>query len=275
MNLKEIERVVGSIRSHLFRNSNSFSIGMLRSHFKGSGLQFKEHQVYNPGDDVRFIDWNLSAKSDNTYIKTFEEERNVEIIVVLDITETMMIGYKNISKLQAAIEVACLLYLLAEQTKDKVKLVLINEEVTILPSNSGQKGIILLVSFLEKMNIMLSDGSVNLKFRCDKLVSEKKRLALLKSFIARRKEVVYLSDFSAIENMEELNKLIYRRNMHCFKVTSPVDEAADKPYSILTSILGKTNLLQAKIKNQRELHGKWKKINVADRYLEQFIKEML
>jgi hypothetical protein len=44
MNLKEIEKVVGSIQNHLFRNSNSFSVGMLKSHFKGAGLQFKEHQ---------------------------------------------------------------------------------------------------------------------------------------------------------------------------------------------------------------------------------------
>ena len=85
MNLKEIEKVVGNIQEHLFRNSNSFSIGMLRSHFKGAGLQFKEHQVYAPGDDVRFIDWKLSAKTNTTFVKTFEEERNVEIHIFLDI----------------------------------------------------------------------------------------------------------------------------------------------------------------------------------------------
>ena len=55
MNLKEIERVVGMIQTHIFRNSNAYSAGMLKSHFRGSGLQFREHQIYVPGDDVRRV----------------------------------------------------------------------------------------------------------------------------------------------------------------------------------------------------------------------------
>lgn len=275
MNLKEIERVVASIQSHLFRNSNSFSVGMLKSHFKGAGLQFKEHQLYTPGDDVRFIDWKLSAKSENTFVKTFEEERNVEIIVVLDITETMMMGYKNVSKLQSAIEIACLLYLLAEQSKDKVKVVVVSDKVTILPESSGQKGIVLLISFLEKLNVLDENGKVNLKYRNENKVDDNKRMGLIKSFVARGKEVVLLSDFSEMDDFETLNKLIYRKNMHCFKITSPIDEAQKNPFSILTSVMGKKKLVRAKTHSQKLLEGRWKKINVSDRYLEKFVKEML
>src|SRR5688572_28915781 len=109
MNIQEVRKVVGRIKSHLFKNSNSYAIGMLRSHFRGSGLQVKEHQVYMAGDDVRFIDWRMLAKTGNPYIKTFEEERNVEIVVVIDVGPTMYIGHKGVSKLQAAVEVCCLL----------------------------------------------------------------------------------------------------------------------------------------------------------------------
>ena len=91
MNLKEIERVVGMIQAHIFRNSNAYSAGMLKSHFRGSGLQFREHQVYVPGDDVRFIDWKLSARAPNVYVKTFEEERNVEIVVFVDLSHTLFL----------------------------------------------------------------------------------------------------------------------------------------------------------------------------------------
>lgn len=275
MNIKEIERVVASIQSNLFRNSNSFSIGMLRSHFKGAGLQFKEHQIYNPGDDVRFIDWNQSAKSNNTYIKTFEEERNIEIVVVLDLSETMQIGYKNISKLQASFEVACLLYLLAEQTKDKVKLIVLEKQITTLPASSGKKGIVILVSFLERLGVLSKDGKVDIGYRIESSVSENKKLGLLKSLVAKRKEVVFLSDFSQFESMEELNKLIYRRNMHCFKVTSPVDEAKVKAFSIYSIFNGKKGLIDINKKKEDNLSGRWKKINVSERYLESFIKEML
>lgn len=275
MNIKEIEKVVASIQSNLFRNSNSFSVGMLKSNFKGAGLQFKEHQLYAPGDDVRFIDWKLSAKSDNTFVKTFEEERNVEIIVMLDITPTMMIGYNKVSKLQSAIEIACLLYLLADKSKDKVKLLIVTDKVTILPSSSGHNGIVLLISYLEKINVLNAEGKVNLDYRNENKIDDIKRMGLLKSFVARGKEVVLLSDFSEIEDLNTLNKLIYRRNMHCFKITSPVDEAAKKPFSILTKINGKKKLMRAKTQRKAELEGRWKKIDVAERYLENFIKEML
>ena len=275
MNLKEIEKVVASIRSNLFKNSNNFSVGMLRSHFKGAGLQFKEHQVYAPGDDVRFIDWKLSAKSDNVYIKTFEEERNVEIFVILDITSSMLTGYKNVSKLQSSIEIACLLYLLAEQSKDKIKVIVMLDKVTILPSSAGHAGIVMFVSFLEKTGILNELGKVNLAYPFEESISEKKRLSLIKSFVARRKEVVFLSDFSQIEDMETLNKLIYRRNMHCFKVVSPLDEAEKNPFSILSKISGKKRLVSTFMKREEELKGRWKKISVDGRYLEDFIKEML
>ena len=275
MNIKEIEKVVASIQSNLFRNSNSFSVGMLKSNFKGAGLQFKEHQLYAPGDDVRFIDWKLSAKSDNTFVKTFEEERNVEIIVMLDITPTMMIGYNKVSKLQSAIEIACLLYLLADKSKDKVKILIVTDKVTILPSSSGHKGIVLLISYLEKINVLNAEGKVNLDYRNKNKIDDNKRMGLLKSFVARGKEVVLLSDFSEVEDLNTLNKLIYRRNMHCFKITSPVDEAAKKPFSILTKINGKKKLMRAKTQRKVELEGRWKKIDVAQRYLENFIKEML
>src|SRR5690606_12962703 len=128
MNLKEIERIVGTIQSHIFKNSNAYSAGMLKSHFRGSGLQFREHQIYVPGDDVRFIDWKLTARSQNIYIKTFEEERNVEMAVVVDLSHSLLYGYKDTSKLQAIVEIVALLYILAGETNDLVRVIIWNEK---------------------------------------------------------------------------------------------------------------------------------------------------
>ena len=149
MNLKEIERVVGMIQSHIFKNSNAYSTGMLKSHFRGSGLQFREHQVYVPGDDVRFIDWKVSARSTNTYIKTFEEERNVEIVLFLDLSQTLLYGYNQISKLQALIEIIGLLYLLAGQTQDVVRVIIWSNKTLNLPPKKGKEGLTLFISFLD------------------------------------------------------------------------------------------------------------------------------
>lgn len=274
MDLKQIEKVVASIQGHLFRNSNSFAVGMLKSHFKGAGLQFKEHQVYAPGDDVRFIDWKLSAKSQNTYVKTFEEERNIEIISFVDITETMFMGHRNISKLQAAIEITCLLYLLAEKSKDKVKAIIYSEKPIILPPLSGHEGIAFFISMLERNKLLNSKGEVNLKYE-QGIIDQKKKVALLKSLIARKKEVVFLSDFNSFESLDLLNKLIYRRNMHCFKVSSPIDDRTKKAFSIFSKVNEKKTFLTTNTQEQMELTGRWKKLDVSKRYMEDFVREML
>ena len=276
MNLKEIEKVVASIQSHLFRNSNSFSVGMLKSHFKGAGLQFKEHQVYNPGDDVRFIDWKLSAKTNTTFIKTFEEERNVEISIFLDISETMFMGYKNVSKLQASIELCCLIFLLAEKSKDKVSVIICANEMKILPLVAGQEAIVLLISQLQSLGILTNDGKVNLNYHKKAFDDEKKKLSLLKSLVAKGKQVIVFSDLENIQSMDIVNKLLYRKNMHFFVMESPLDRMKSLPFSIYGKIKNRKRFGRvATNKEELELSGRYKKIGVHERYLENFVRDML
>lgn len=275
MNLKEIEKVVASIQGHLFRNSNSFSIGMLKSHFRGAGLQFKEHQVYNPGDDVRFIDWKLSAKTNTTYVKTFEEERNVEIYTVLDLSESMLYGHGGVSKLQAAIEIICLLLLISEKSKDKIAPVIISDEIKILPLSSGHQGIVIFIDQLERLGVIDSSGRVNPFYGLEENDRSQKKMGLFKSLIARGKEVVYLGDFSQITDIDTFEKLIKRHNMHCFRVLSPLDLATKVPFSILGKVKGHHKRLSVFSNTEEKIKGKHKVIKVDERYLESFIREML
>lgn len=275
MNLKEIKKIVGGLQRHLFKNSNSFSVGMLKSHFKGAGLQFKEHQVYAVGDDVRFIDWKLSAKTNNTFVKTFEEERNIEIVVFIDFTESLLFGANKVSKLQAIIEITCLLYLLAEKSKDRVRTVIMYDDIQILPPSSGNEGLSLFISRLEKSNLINKDGIVNLMTRRKNVVDEKKKFALLKSYVARNKEVVLLSDLSELQDESDLNKLMYKRNLHTFQVLSPIDIKDKSEYSVLAYRQGRTMSSAAGKGKVKTLKGKLKSLDVSKRYLEEFIHEML
>ena len=75
-------------------------------------MQFKEHQIYQYGDDVRFIDWGLLARKDMTYVKTFEEERNVHILCVLPIRSSMMFKDAHETKIEAALETICFFILM-------------------------------------------------------------------------------------------------------------------------------------------------------------------
>lgn len=280
MNLKEIERVVGMIQSHIFKNSNAFATGMLKSHFRGSGLQFREHQVYVPGDDVRFIDWKLSARSTNTYIKTFEEERNVEIVVFLDLSQTLFYGYKGVSKLQALIEIIGLLYLLAGETHDVVRVIIWSNTAINLPPKKGKEGLTIFISMLEKLGVINEDAKVILNGApLNGTLSELAKVAQIKSFLARRKEVIYLGDLSLVKDKNIWDKLLDKKNMHCFRLFSPIDKNHNLPFLFKTKnpLNGKAMVTDLKGQDEKAMFQKerFKEIGVHERYLEKFVRELV
>lgn len=271
---------MGMIQSHIFKNSNAYASGMLKSHFRGSGLQFREHQVYVPGDDVRFIDWKLSARSTNTYVKTFEEERNVEIVVFLDLSQTLFYGYNQISKLQALIEIVGLLYLLAGDTHDVIRVVIWANKTINLPPKNGKEGLTLFISFLEKLGVIDENGKVILSHQeISNSLTEASRVAQIKSFLARKKEVIYLGDMSLVQDKELWGKLMDKKNMHCFRIYSPVDKNQTEPFlfKIKNPMTGKNMVsdLKASVSESMFLKERFKEIGVHERYLEKFVRELV
>lgn len=282
MNIVEIKKIAGRLKSSLFKNSNSYAIGMLKSHFKGTGLQFKEHQIYSHGDDVRFIDWKMIAKTNKPYIKTFEEERNVEIAVVIDATTTMMSGYEGVSKLQAAIEICCLLYILAKETGDYIHVTIIGEQISFVPKKSGDDGIVNFIAALQRADILDENGHINVQYVPDSELTHQQKIGAVMKHLLKRREIVMLSDFNDFFDFSVLKKLLYRSNVHCFQIVSPLDEADKIPYALhlkdsASSKKGsvrKVNLAGSS-EPENPLGKKFKKLRVHERYLETFIKEML
>lgn len=280
MNITEVRKVVGKLRANLFRKANSHSIGVLKTNIRGTGLQFKEHQVYNFGDDIRFIDWKILAKTSHPYVKTFDEERNVEIVVVIDASSTMMTGYNGVSKLQAAMEICCLLYLLAKETNDFVHALIVTDQIINIPKLSGDQGITHLISTLEEHNIITSKGKVNLERKFDDNVDKKKKYISIMKHLSRKREIILLSDFNDFVDADVMKKLLARSNVHCFQILSPLDEAKSLPYSLHASAgpkasagLGKYDFAGKKDLSN-EYGKKFKKLRVQEKYLENFVKEM-
>jgi uncharacterized protein (DUF58 family) len=282
MDIQAVRKTVARIKSSLFKNANSYSVGMLKSHFRGSGLQFREHQIYVPGDDVKFLDWKMLAKTNIPYVKTFEEERNVEIAVVIDASTTMFSGDEGISKLEVAIEICCLLYLLAKESGDYVHGIIFTDEVINIPKKSGEQGIISLISVLQRKKILDDDGNVNVNFVPRPGRKKDERLAAITKHLARRKEIVLLSDFHEFFSEDVLRKLVLHSNVHCFQVLAPVDEAEQVPFSIYarqSPFSASGDLYKINLSGKKDiptfLGKKFKKLRVNERYLEDFIKEML
>ncbi len=116
-----------------------FVSGMHRSPYRGHSVEFAQHREYTPGDDIRFLDWKIMARSDRFYIKEFEEETNLRAHMFADQSESMAYSHDDgMSKFDyAATAVAALSYLIQQQS-DAVGLSLFNENVvrTVPPSNT-------------------------------------------------------------------------------------------------------------------------------------------
>lgn len=280
MNITEVRKVVGKIRANLFKKANSHSIGMLKTNFRGTGLQFKEHQVYTFGDDIRFIDWKILAKTGHPYVKTFNEERNVEIVVVIDASATMLTGYNGVSKLQAAIEICCLLYLLAKDTNDFVHALIVADEIIHVPKKSGEAGISHFISTLEDKKILTEQGQVNLEREVSDGTNKMQKYLSIMKHLNRKREIILLSDFNDFIDKSILKKILFRSNVHGFQLLSPLDEAHALPYSLFASSgksdrgsVGKYDLSGKKEQNL-EFGKKLKRIRIEEKYLENFVKEM-
>lgn len=133
-----------SIRSqHLATDQLS---GGYHSVFKGQGLSFREVRGYTPGDDVRFIDWNVSARMDEPFVKVFVEEREMTVMVVVDVSESERWGTRRAPKAQVAAEVAALCSFSAISNSDRVGLILSTDVVELLvPPKKGQKHVMRVV----------------------------------------------------------------------------------------------------------------------------------
>ncbi|HEY5959905.1 MAG TPA: DUF58 domain-containing protein, partial [Polyangiaceae bacterium] len=103
-------------------------VGNYSSVFKGQGLAFREVRQYQPGDDVRTIDWNVSARMRETYVKVFVEEREMTVMLVVDLSASQGFGTHTMTKARLAAEVGALCAFSAIRNNDRVGLILSTDE---------------------------------------------------------------------------------------------------------------------------------------------------
>lgn len=114
--------------------------GAYHSVFKGRGMEFDEVRPYIPGDDVRTIDWNVTARTGETFVKRFVEERELTVMLLVDISPSQDFGSGARSKREAAVELSALLAFSAIKNQDKVGLLLFHGETDeYIPPRAGQK----------------------------------------------------------------------------------------------------------------------------------------
>jgi uncharacterized protein (DUF58 family) len=144
-----ISELLASVRRIEVRTNrlvNDMMVGAYLSHFKGRGMDFEELREYIPGDEVRDIDWNVTNRMGRPFVKRFREERELALVLALDISGSSSFGSLRISKREFAAEIAGTLAVSAARSSDKVALLLFTDRVELfVPPRKGRRHILRLI----------------------------------------------------------------------------------------------------------------------------------
>ena len=140
--LKRVRRIEIKTRG---LSSNIFA-GEYHSAFKGRGMAFSEVREYQYGDDVRDIDWNVTARLDKPYVKVFEEERELTVILMVDVSGSLDFGTSQQTKREMATEIAATLAFSAIQNNDKIGVIFFSDKIEkFIPPKKGRKHILFII----------------------------------------------------------------------------------------------------------------------------------
>jgi uncharacterized protein (DUF58 family) len=140
---REILKKIRQIELRTKRLVSETLAGQYHSVFKGQGMNFEEVREYQPGDEVRAIDWNVTARMNHPFVKKFVEERELTLMLVVDLSGSGLFGSGGQSKRELAAEIASVLAFSAIRNNDKVGLILFTEEVEkFIPPRKGRRHVL-------------------------------------------------------------------------------------------------------------------------------------
>lgn len=146
MDIKEIIKKVKRIELKSRRKANNLFMGEYHSSFKGRGMIFSEIRPYQYGDDVRNIDWNTTAKFNEPYVKVFEEERELTMVLMVDVSASNQFGTRKQFKSETIAEICATLAFSAITYNDKVGLILYAEDIELfIPPKKGKSHVLRII----------------------------------------------------------------------------------------------------------------------------------
>ena len=210
---KELIKKLRKIEIRTSRLANDQLAGGYHSVFKGRGMAFSEVRQYQPGDDVRFIDWNVSARMSETYVKVFTEEREMTVMLLVDLSGSERFGSQGRPKVETVAEVAALLAFSAIKNNDRVGLILFTDRIEkYLPPKKGKGHVMRVVT--EILNAQPEGEGTDLTVALDLL-----------GHVARRKSVAFLvSDFIAGGFERQMRIAAARHDLIPIQVVDPREE---------------------------------------------------
>ncbi len=196
------------------RAVNDLFAGQYKSVFRGRGMEFDEVREYQPGDDIRTIDWNVTARTGVCFIKRFCEERELTVLFLIDASASGMFGSGRRSKLDLAVEVAALLMFSALKNNDKVGLLTFCDQVLdYYPPRKGKSHVLHLIRKLVALQPVAGETRVQAA------------LDFLNRVQKRRAVVFLLSDFIGPSARRALAVANARHDVTAVSVTDPREQS--------------------------------------------------
>lgn len=204
---EEILRKVRQIEIHTRKTVTEVMSGNYKSLFKGHGMQFSEHRLYVDGDDVRHIDWKVSARTRDPMIKKYEEERELTVFLVVDVSASKLFGSTHRLKSEVAAEISGMLAWAAIQTGDRVGALFFSGSVQkIIPPRKGKIHVSRIIR--EVLTIQPSSRGTDLKGALESTERVMKHNGI----------VFIISDFIAHDYQKALSRLGRRHDVVAIRV---------------------------------------------------------
>lgn len=201
METKDLLKKVRKIEIKTRRLSDHIFSGEYHTFFKGRGMTFSEVRQYQYGDDVRAIDWNVTARYNEPYVKVFEEERELTMMLMVDISGSESFGTKNQLKSEIVTEIAATLSFSATQNNDKIGLILFSDQIELyIPPKKGKSHVLRIIR--ELIEFEPKSKQTNISQALQFLSATQKKKAI----------VFMISDFITDDDYEKTLKIASKRH---------------------------------------------------------------
>ncbi|MCP4649709.1 MAG: DUF58 domain-containing protein [PVC group bacterium] len=207
---KELLKKIRHIQIYSSRIVNDIMAGAYHSTFKGRGMEFDTVREYQPGDDIRTIDWNVTARMGHPYIKKFVEERELTVMLVVDMSSSGQFGSSQRLKNEFAAEICAVLAFSAIKNNDKVGLIMFTDQVEkYIPPKKGKRHVLHVIS--EVLSFKPTNKGTNIEAA----------LEFLSSINKRRSVTFLVSDFMAQGYERALQIANKRHDMIAIAICDP------------------------------------------------------
>ncbi len=253
MDTKEILKKVRKIEIKTRRLSDHIFSGEYHSSFKGRGMTFSEVRQYQYGDDVRSIDWNVTARYNEPFVKVFEEERELTMILMVDISGSEFFGTTQQFKKDTITEIAATLAFSAIQNNDKVGLMLFSDEIELfIPAKKGKSHVLRIIRELIEFKPKSKKTSVN------------SALEFLSQVMKKKAIVFVLSDFMDTHYEHTLKIVARKHDLTGIRVYDKCEESIPNlgMVPMLNAESEKTVLINTSSRSVRNSYAKHYKTSV-------------